>query len=70
MDGLTLVLRYEDGKLKQAITRGSDGIVGEDVTHTVTHFRNIPQVVPCKDYFEVRGEGVVSWEDFQIPSSI
>lgn len=70
MDGLTLVLRYEDGKLKQAITRGSDGIVGEDVTHTVTHFRNIPQVVPCKDYFEVRGEGVVSWEDFQILSKL
>ena len=34
MDGLTLVLRYEYGKLKQAITRGREGIIGEDVTHT------------------------------------
>lgn len=33
MDGLTLVLRYEYGKLKQAITRGREGIIGEDVTH-------------------------------------
>ena len=35
MDGLTLVLRYEDGALKQAITRGREGFVGEDVTQTV-----------------------------------
>ena len=35
LDGLTLVLRYEDGKLKQAITRGAEGRIGEDVTHTV-----------------------------------
>ena len=35
MDGLTLVLRYENGELKQAITRGREGIIGEDVTHTV-----------------------------------
>ncbi len=66
MDGLTLVLRYEGGKMLQAITRGSDGLVGEDVTHTVSHFRNIPFLVPCKDRFEVRGEGVVSYEDFKL----
>ena len=39
MDGLTLVLRYENGKLKQAITRGRDGIIGEDVTHTTENRR-------------------------------
>lgn len=38
MDGLTLVLRYENGKLHQAITRGREGIIGEDVTHTVRTF--------------------------------
>lgn len=65
MDGLTLVLRYEDGEFKQAITRGHDGIVGEDVTHTVTEMRNIPMNVPCKEKFEVRGEGVLSFEDFK-----
>lgn len=66
MDGLTLVLRYKQGKLVQAITRGKDGLVGEDVTHTVREMRNVPSHVPCKDDFEVRGEGVVSWEDYKI----
>lgn len=66
MDGLTLVLRYENGSFRQALTRGSDGITGEDVTHTVTEMRNIPMHVPCKDTFEVRGEGVISFKDFNI----
>lgn len=65
MDGLTLVLRYEYGKLKQAITRGREGIVGEDVTHTVRTFRNVPLTIPTKESFEVRGEGVISWESFR-----
>lgn len=64
MDGLTLVLRYENGELKQAITRGRDGTVGEDVTHTVRTFLNVPLTIPTKDSFEVRGEGVISWENF------
>ncbi len=70
MDGLTLVLRYEKGRFVQAITRGSDGTVGEDVTHNVRHFRNIPLAVPCKESFEVRGEGVISWKDFEILSKL
>ena len=65
MDGLTLVLRYEYGKLKQAITRGREGIIGEDVTHTVRTFRNVPLTLPTKESFEVRGEGVISWENFR-----
>ena len=60
----TLVLRYEYGKLKQAITRGREGIIGEDVTHTVRTFRNVPLTIPTKESFEVRGEGVISWESF------
>lgn len=64
MDGLTLVLRYESGELKQAITRGREGIVGEDVTHTVRTFLNVPLTVPTKGSFEVRGEGVISWANF------
>lgn len=70
MDGLTLVLRYENGNFTQAITRGSGGVVGEDVTHTVKHMRNIPFVIPCKETFEVRGEGVLSWEDARILSRL
>lgn len=65
MDGLTLVLRYEDGKLIQAITRGREGTIGEDVTHTVRAFLNVPLTIPTKDSFEVRGEGVISWENFR-----
>lgn len=66
MDGLTLVLRYEKGAFVQAITRGSDGTVGEDVTATVRCFRNLPHRVSCKEAFEVRGEGVISWEDHKV----
>lgn len=62
-DGLTIVLRYRDGKFYQAVTRG-DGYEGEDVTHNFKHCRNIPQVIPYKGYLEVRGEGVISWEEF------
>lgn len=65
VDGLTLVLRYEYGKLKQAITRGREGVIGEDVTHTVRTFRNVPLTIPTKESFEVRGEGVISWESFR-----
>lgn len=64
LDGLTLVLRYNGGRLVQAITRGAEGRIGEDVTHTVKTFRNVPITVPTSDSFEVRGEGVISWENF------
>lgn len=65
LDGLTLVLRYEDGKLAQAITRGGDGgLIGEDVTHSVRVMVNVPLTIPHTDPLEVRGEGVVSWENF------
>ena len=65
LDGLTLVLRYDGGQLQQAITRGREGIIGEDVTHTVRTFLNVPLTVPTKEPFEVRGEGVISWENFK-----
>ena len=64
MDGLTLVLRYENGELQQAITRGREGVIGEDVTHTVRTFLNVPLSIPEKESFEVRGEGVISWANF------
>ena len=69
MDGLTLVLRYENGHLSQAITRGRDGIIGEDVTHTVKNFLNVPLTIPILESFEVRGEGVISWENFNAISA-
>ena len=69
LDGLTIVLRYENGKLKQAITRGREGIIGEDVTHTVRTFINVPLTIPIQEPIEVRGEGVISWQHFNLINS-
>jgi len=67
LDGLTLVLRYEGGKLTQALTRGGEnGAVGEDVTHSARAMVNTPLTIPCTDPFEVRGEGVISWGNFNM----
>jgi len=65
LDGLTLVLRYDNGELQQAITRGAEGRIGEDVTHTVRKMMNVPLQIPYTEPFEVRGEGVVLWENFK-----
>lgn len=65
LDGLTLVLRYKNGKLDQAITRGS-GVEGEDVTEQARMIGNIPVKIPYQTGdLEVRGECVVSWSDFE-----
>lgn len=62
-DGLTIVLRYKNGELVQAITRGN-GSDGEDVTHTVKTFVNIPMKIRYCSDIEVRGEGLISWDNF------
>lgn len=64
LDGLTLVLRYNNGKLQQAITRGG-GTDGEDVTHTVKHFTNVPLTIDYDGYLEIRGEGLVTFNEFE-----
>lgn len=63
LDGLTLVVIYENGKFKQAITRGT-GLIGEDVTEQAKMIKNLPMSIPYDDYLELRGECVVSWENF------
>lgn len=64
LDGLTLVLRYKNGIFTQAITRGS-GVEGEDVTEQAKMITNIPLRIPYKHDLEVRGECVVSWDNFK-----
>lgn len=63
MDGLTLVLTYEDGRLVRAVTRGN-GEVGEDVTHNARFFDGIPLTIPFKGHLTVRGEAVMSQAEF------
>lgn len=55
IDGLSINLTYENGKLVQAATRG-DGTVGENVTHNVLTIKSIPRVIPSEDSLEIRGE--------------
>jgi len=64
LDGLSIVLRYANGQLKQALTRGN-GQIGEDVTHNARVFANIPQKVPYTGSFSVRGEAVITFADFE-----
>ena len=63
LDGLTLVCIYEQGRFKQAITRGT-GLIGEDVTEQAKMIGNLPMTIPYDGYLELRGECVVSWDNF------
>ena len=63
MDGLTILISYEDGKLIKAETRGN-GDVGEIVTHNVKVFDNIPLEIDLKGYVEIEGEAIITYNDF------
>lgn len=63
LDGLTLVVKYKDGKFVQGITRGN-GTVGEDVTEQCRFIKNLPMEISNKHDIELRGECVISWDDF------
>lgn len=64
LDGLTIVLRYNGGELVQAVTRGN-GDVGEDITHNARVFKNLPLKIPFEDELVLRGEGVISYSEFE-----
>ena len=64
MDGLTIVLTYNDGKLVKAVTRGN-GEVGEVITNNARVFTNVPLNIPYKGELILRGEAVISYSDFE-----
>ncbi len=64
IDGLSLTLRYENGQLVNAATRG-DGAIGEDVTSNALTIRDVPErIKSAPELLEVRGEAYMSHEDF------
>lgn len=63
LDGLTIVMTYEGGRLTKAVTRGN-GEVGEVVTNNAKVFTNIPLTIAYKGSLVLRGEAVISYSDF------
>ncbi|EHI56568.1 DNA ligase [Johnsonella ignava ATCC 51276] len=63
LDGLTIVLNYDGGILKNAVTRGN-GIVGEVITDNARNFKNIPVKIDFNKELILRGEAVISYSDF------
>ena len=64
LDGLTIVLTYEGGKLVKAVTRGN-GEIGEVVTSNARMFTNLPVAIDYKGRLVLRGEAVISYPDFE-----
>ena len=64
LDGLTVVVRYKNGEFMQGITRGT-GIEGEDITEQCRFIKNLPMNIPYKENLELRGECVISLDEFR-----
>lgn len=64
MDGLTIVLTYRDGELFKGVTRGN-GEVGEVITPNVKVFKNLPLKIPYTGELILRGEAIITYEDFK-----
>lgn len=64
LDGLTIVLTYENGELKKAVTRGN-GEVGEVITNNAKVFQNVPLRIAYRGELILRGEAVIGYRDFE-----
>ena len=64
MDGLTVVLTYENGELVKAVTRGN-GEIGEVITANAKTFVNIPTKISYKGKLSLRGEAIITYSDFE-----
>jgi len=63
LDGLTLVLTYDNGKLTKILTRGN-GTIGTNITHLKNSIKGFPLEVPYKGHMVIRGEAAISYSDF------
>lgn len=64
LDGLTVVVTYEDGELVSAVTRGN-GTVGEDITANYKTFSNVPLKINHRDKLVIRGEALITYSQFE-----
>lgn len=64
LDGLTLVVTYDGGKLSKIVTRGN-GHVGTNITHLGRAINGIPPKIKDKGHVVIRGEAIISYEDFE-----
>ena len=64
LDGLTLVVTYDDGKLTKVVTRGN-GHIGTNITHLAKAISGIPQTIQHAGHTVIRGEAVISYDDFE-----
>ncbi|MEK5209626.1 NAD-dependent DNA ligase LigA [Psychrobacillus sp. FSL H8-0510] len=64
MDGLTIVVKYNNGRLEQAVSRGT-GLIGEDLTHTISTIKNVPKVISFTSQLEVRMEVIIPYAEFE-----
>ncbi len=64
MDGLTVLLTYDNGVLTKAETRGN-GEIGEDITHNAKVFENIPLHIEYEGHLEAEGEAIIIYDDFE-----
>lgn len=62
-DGLTIDITYDNGELIQGDTRGN-GIVGENITHNVKQFTNVPLRIPYKEKVHIIGEAIITYDTF------
>ncbi|MBR5634228.1 MAG: NAD-dependent DNA ligase LigA [Prevotella sp.] len=64
LDGLTLVATYDRGRLTKVVTRGN-GHIGTNITHLTKYINGIPQTIGNQEHIVIRGEAIISYQDFQ-----
>lgn len=64
LDGLTIVITYEDGKFVKGVTRGN-GEIGEDISNNIPAFTNVPLKIDYKGHLVLRGEAIITYSDFK-----